>query len=278
MSSIQNSIIYPKRSKINTTMLKDFFKIKSILSLLKLTVCIISLVINIIFLIILFTPMTEYLHRLIMVDMEPVKGDVIIICSSNFPFETAEGTPGLSTLLRIEKGVRLYKAGYAPKIIAFGGIWMKKARKTTAQAIKERLLLYGIPEEDILVQDDVPGKLHYYENLLYMMEKHSDRFDFNRAMFVTSADQSYRLYHALLSEIKSPIIICCDHYEFTRDWGRRLHIFRRVANELLFGIPYFYFSGRFSTDKDFKWDRKLINATPDTEELYDIILNRGKGE
>jgi len=244
----------------------------SIFRILKIIVLFLSLVFNLGLCIILFTPLTELLHRLILVDKTPIKSDVIVICSSNFPFSTEQGLPGLSTLVRLEKGLRLYRAGYAPKIIAFGGIWMERAKKTTGQAIKERLLLYGVPEEDVIVQDEVRGKLYYYENLLAMMEKYKDRFDFNRAMFVTSADQSFRLYKCLLSEIKDPVVVTGEHYEFTKDWGRRFHIFRRIANEILFGIPYFYFTGRFSVPSTFKWDRNRINNSNNDQELYELLF------
>ena len=233
--------------------MNNFFKSKLMKTILKGMITL-SIVINIGLFTILFTPLNEWTHQLLLINFEPRESDVIVICSSNFPFNTEVGLPDLSTLVRMEKGLRLYRSGYADKIIVFGGIWMEKAKKTMAEAMKERLLLYGIPEEDIIVQDEIMGKLQYYENLLAMMETHKDRFDFNRAMFVTSADQSFRLYHALLSEIKEPIIITGEPYEFTGDWGKRFHIFRRIANEILFGIPYFYISDRFAVPSTFDFD------------------------
>lgn len=245
---------------------------RSLKFLLKVAI-ILSFTTNVIIFIILFTPLTEYLHRLVLVNKSPTKGDVIIICSSNFPFDTPQGLPGLSTLVRMEKGIRLYRDGYADTIIAFGGIRIPRSNKTTGQAIAERLRLYGIPESAIIVQDRIQGKLHYYENLLDMMERFQDKFDFNKAIFVTSADQSYRLHRCLRSEIKNPVVVTGEHYEFTDDWGRRFHIFRRVANELLFGIPYFYFSGRFSVPSTFKWDReKMLRSPGDHRELYETLF------
>jgi uncharacterized SAM-binding protein YcdF (DUF218 family) len=239
-----------------------------------ITIMFFSLSINIGLYSILFTPLNEWAHNLVLVNKEtPEKADVIIICSSNFPFDTATGLPDLSTLVRMEKGLRLYREGCADKIIAFGGIWMPNSKMTTGQAIKERLLLYGVPKEDIIVQDQVRGKLNYYENLLDMMEKHKVNFDFDRAIFVTSADQSYRLNKCLESEIKNPIVITGEPYEFTKDWGRRFHIFRRVANEIVFGIPYFYLTDRFSNPSTFVWDKSKGRSHDENKELYEIFLS-----
>ncbi|MCP4267828.1 MAG: YdcF family protein [Candidatus Brocadiaceae bacterium] len=238
------------------------------------TVMFFSLTINIGLFSILFTPLNEWAHKLVLVNKDiPDNADVVIICSSNFPFDTETGLPDLSTLVRMEKGLRVYREGIADKIIAFGGIWMPNSKMTTGQAIKERLLLYGIPEEDIIVQDQVRGKLNYYENLLDMMEKHKVEFDFNRAIFVTSADQSYRLNKCLESEIKNPLVITGEPYEFSEDWGRRFHIFRRVANEIVFGIPYFYLTDRFSNPSTFVWDKSKGRSHDEDKELYEIFLS-----
>ncbi len=221
---------------------------------IKKLIVLLSIILNLGLFIILFTPLSEWLHRLLLIEKPEIKGDVIIVCSSNFPFNTEDGLPDLSTLVRLEKGLRLYRAGFAKKIIVLGGIWMERAKKTTAEAMRERLLLYGVSEKDIIVQDEILGKRHYYENILAMMEKYKDTFDFKKALFVTSADQSFRLYHCLLSKIPEPIIIVSEKYELYPDWGSRFNIFRKIANEIFFGIPYFYFTGRFSNPSTFKFD------------------------
>ena len=232
-----------------------------------------SLALNLLVFLILFSPLNEILHEKMLVETPLVKGDVIVVCSSNFPFNTENGLLDLSTLVRLEKGLRLYRQGYADKIIAFGGIWMQRANKTTAMAIKERLLLAGVPEQDIIVQDQIKGKLYYYENLLDMMERYKGRFDFNKAIFVTSMDQSYRLYHCLLSEIKEPVVVTGEKYELAVDWGRRLHSFRRIANEILFGIPYFEHTGRFAVPSTFEWKSRSPTKLEQTRELYQEVFN-----
>ncbi len=161
--------------------------------------------------------------------------------------------PDLSTLVRLEKGIRLYREGYADRIIAFGGIEITRNGKTTGQAMKERLVLYGIPEDHIIVQDQVRGRIPYYENILHMMYTLDSEIDFNKAIFVSSNDQSFRLYHALRSEIKNPIVVTGEPYELYADRGPKLQTFRRIANEILVAIPRFYITGRFAVPSTFNW-------------------------
>jgi hypothetical protein len=105
------------------------------------------------------------------------------------------------------------------------------------------------------------------------LERHKDKFDFNKAIFVTSIDQSYRLYTCLLSEIEKPIVVVGEKYELAVDWGRRLQVFRRIANEILFGIPYFKYTGRFSVPSTFEWKTRTPTKLEQTRELYEEIFH-----
>jgi uncharacterized SAM-binding protein YcdF (DUF218 family) len=193
---------------------------------------------------ILFTPATRMMHQILATGDQPRKSEAIVVLCSVFPYATDDGLPCLSTLVRLEKGLQLYRKGYADKIIVFGGIIIPKAQKTIAQAMKERLLLYGVPESDILVHDDIPGAWGYYDNLMLLFEKYKDRFDFLKVMFVTSAENSFRIRKSLEKIINHPIIVLSEQYEYEADWGQRFQLFRRAANEILVGIPLFYFTGR----------------------------------
>lgn len=195
--------------------------------------------------IILFTPLTEAMHALLKTDDPPRQSEVIVVLSSAFSYPTKNGLPGLSTLVRLEKGLELYRQGLAPKIVVLGGIQIKNANKSIARAMQERLLLYGVPKEDIIVQDVIMGTWAYYDNLMDLLDRYKDRFDFNKAMFVTSSEQTFRIRHALKKRIPHPIIVTSEPYESVPDWGQRFQLFRRVANELLVAIPAFYFAGRF---------------------------------
>ncbi len=204
----------------------------------------ISFLINFALFIILFTPLNEWLYSFIKVSEIPQKGDVIVVLSCPFYYDTEKGVPDMSTLMRLEKGLELYKEGYADKIIVLGGIVMKRSNKTIAQAMKERLLLYNVPREDIIVHDDIKGTWEYYDNLLLLLEKYKDQFDFTKALFVTSSEQAYRIKKCLNKKLHNPIVITSEPYEFAPDWGQRFHLFRRVVNEIFFAIPSFYFSNR----------------------------------
>lgn len=208
-------------------------------------IILLSMLMNLGLLIICFTPVSEWMHGILRVGDPPHKGQVIVVLASTFPFDTQNGVPGMSTLMRLEKGLRLYRDGYADKIVVVGGIWMERARKSVAQAMEERLLLYGVPADDIIVHDDLKGTWAYYDNLLLLFEKYKELFDFNQALFVTSSEQSYRIRRVLQTKLEHPIVVISEPYEFSSDWGRRFHLFRRVANEMLVAIPAFYFSGRF---------------------------------
>ena len=164
-----------------------------------------SIFLSVIILIVLFSPLNKWLYSALMVNT-PIpfsKGDVIVICSSNFPFNTPNGLPDLSTLVRMEKGIQLYRQGYADKIIAFGGIEITKDGKTTGVAMKERLLLYGIPEQHIIVQDHVRGRIPYYENILHMMHSYSEQIDFNKAIFISSS----LIFDSVLNKFLLKIVI-----------------------------------------------------------------------
>ncbi|MBF0118034.1 MAG: YdcF family protein [Desulfobacterales bacterium] len=212
---------------------------------LKKVIINISLLSNIALLIILFTPLTESLYKLVWVCDQPQKADVIVILSSCFPFPTQKGVLDFSTYMRLEKGLELYRLGYASKIIAFGGVWIHRAEKTTGQVMKEKLILYDVPKEDIFVQDDIIGISKYYDNLILLLNKYKNQFDFNKAIFVTSLEQSYRIKKCLKKVLSNPIVVTSEPFELSLDWGKRFQLFRRVMNEICFGIPEFYLKGRF---------------------------------
>lgn len=207
--------------------------------------CIVSLSANAVLAVILFTPLTEALHSFLDRTDPPEKAQAIVVLSSAFPWKSSAGIPGLSTLMRLEKGVRLYRAGYADKIIVLGGIEIPSANKTIAQAMAERLLLYGIPQNDIIVHDDIRGTWEYYDNLVLLLKKYQKIFDFEHVLFVTSIEQSYRIKRCLQKFLRKPIVVASDPYELYPDWGRRFHLFRRVANEMLVAIPLFHLHKRF---------------------------------
>ena len=203
-----------------------------------------SLASNVLLLLIFFSPVNAWIHALLQTGSPPVKGDAVVVMTSSFPLDTENGMLDHSTLARLEKGLRIYREGLAPKIICFGALRLPRSGKTVSEAMRERLLLYGVPDGDIIIQDEVMGTNLYYDNLLAMMKRHR-QFDWNRVMFVTSTDQSRRITKALRSEIANPIVVVSEPFEVQVDWARRLHQFRRAANELFFALPFFQFTGKF---------------------------------
>ncbi|MDC0335730.1 YdcF family protein [Pseudodesulfovibrio sp.] len=204
-----------------------------------------SLAANIGLFLILFTPLTAWMHQALATGDEPRRAPAVVVLSSVFPYQTEQGMLGLSTATRLRKGLELYRQGLADKIIVFGGTSIKSANKTLAQAMKERLLLNGVPEQDIIVHDDIPGGWQYYDNLLQLMEKYKDTYDFSEIMFVTSSEQSFRIRKCLETQMEHPIIVLSEPYEMAADWAQRFQLFRRAANEMFVAIPLFYMAGRF---------------------------------
>ena len=211
---------------------------------LRKIVCLLAIVSTSTLLIILFTPVSEFGHRLLRSDDQPIPADVIVILSSSMPYRNPKGLPGQSTMYRLDKGFELYREGFAETIVAFGGIEMGEARKTTGEWMAERLVEYGVPEKSVFVADDKKGSDNYYHNLIDLVEGRYWDFDFTKALFVTTVDQSYRIRRILETRIAKPTIIVAEPYGLYPDWGRRFQHFRVFINEL-YGISKFYFLGRF---------------------------------
>ena len=79
------------------------------------------------------------------------------------PYGNPKGLPGQSTMYRLDKGFELYREGFAEIVVAFGGIEMGEARKTTGEWMAERLVEYGVPEKSVFVVDDKKGSDNYYK-------------------------------------------------------------------------------------------------------------------
>lgn len=102
----------------------------------------------------------------LVVDEKPVKSDVIIVLS---------GGQG-----RLEKGVKLYKEGYAPYLLLTNG---------SEEQLYERALALGVPTDHIFMEDKSASTL---DNAIYskeiMLEKH-----FKSAIVVSSNSHMRRV-------------------------------------------------------------------------------------
>ena len=102
----------------------------------------------------------------LIVDEKPVKSDVIIVLS---------GGPG-----RLEKGVKLYKEGYAPDLLLTNG---------SEEQLYERALALGVPTDHILMEVKSAST---FDNAIFskeiMLEKH-----FKSAIVVSSKSHMRRV-------------------------------------------------------------------------------------
>ncbi|MCP4146415.1 MAG: YdcF family protein [bacterium] len=207
-------------------------------------IVIFSLVINISLAVILFTPLIEWMYRPLLIDEQPQKSDVIVILTWLDAYDTKEGFPDFATLARLHKGLELYRQGYAGKIICVGGNKLKTSGKSLARLMKETLMLYGIPEGDIYVQDSIPGHWDYYHNLMQIVERFKGQFDFNRSIVVTSPRNTYRIKKCFLKKGIDPIMVASAKYALhPSNWHIRFELWRDIANEY-WAVCLFYALGR----------------------------------
>jgi uncharacterized SAM-binding protein YcdF (DUF218 family) len=208
------------------------------------TIFILSLLLNSCLFIILFTPITELLYKPLIVDEKPQKSEVIVILSSIDAFDTTNGFPDFSTLARLQKGLQLYRDGYADKIICVGGSKLVSTQKSYAQIMEDALLSYGIPEHDIHIQDNIEGDWNYYKNLLEMVNKFKGKYDFDNSIIVTSSQNTYRIKKLFLKQNINATIVSAEKYALQpSNWHERFGLFRDVANEY-WAVTLFYALGR----------------------------------
>ncbi|MEO5334127.1 MAG: YdcF family protein [Magnetococcus sp. YQC-5] len=203
-----------------------------------------SLLFNALILTILFTPVTEWMHQLVLIDEKPQKSEVIVILAWGAYDTDDGGMPDFNTLTRLRKGLQLYRQGYADKIICVGGNRLSSSGKSVAALMKETLILYGIPATDIQIFDKIPGNWYYYDNLLAMIEHYKKEFNFNNSLFVTYSGNTFRIKKALLKKGYNPIMISSGNYPLKPyNWHNRFEFFREIGNEY-YAIGLFYMLGR----------------------------------
>lgn len=196
-----------------------------------------SLTLNLFIAVIILTPMTEQLYKPLIVD-EPVQKSEAIIVLSGCSYRT--GLPAFMTLTRLRRCIELYRDQWADKIICLGGTRLKEIDKSIAEIMKETLILNGIPEEDILVQDET---MNTYNDISRLLVKFNKEFDFNKAIFVTSSFHTYRVKKILEKKGIDAIVVSAEPYELYPHFKTsRLAFFRVVAREYL-AICYFKIKG-----------------------------------
>lgn len=206
-------------------------------------IILLSFLINLAFVVMLFTPITEIMSRPLDVSETPRKAEVIVILAYD-AFDTESGFLDLQSRARVEKGLELYTRGFAPKIICVGGNRLSMSGKSYGARMKDLLMLYGVPEGDVLVQDDIPGNWQYYDNLMAMVEKYKDSFDFNNALLVTSFQNTLRIKKAFAKQGITPVLVAMEKYDLAPyNWHTRFNFFHSVSNEYC-ALFYFWVADR----------------------------------
>jgi len=188
----------------------------------------ISIVVNLVLGVVLFSPLTEKLYQPLLIN-EPLKKSEAIVVFSGDGY--ACGTLGMLTLTRMHKAIQIYRAGWAPKIFCIGGKRFPKIGRSISEVMRDYLILYGIPKEDILISDRARGTR---EDINLMLDEFGKKYDFHNAMFVTSSFHTFRVKKLLQKKNIEAPVVSTDRYElYPNFWATRLDIFKFVVREYL---------------------------------------------
>lgn len=197
----------------------------------------ISLSINLFLIVIIFTPLTEQLYKPLIIDEKPEKSEVIVILSAGI---YDDGLPDFGTMVRIRKGLELYRNHHADKIICAGGIKPEGLDISIAEAMKSTLVLHGVPAENVLTEDET---INTYNDITYLLKKFESMFNFNNSIFVTSSYHTYRTKKILDKKRVTALIVSANPYEL-KPISRleRLSLFKSVIREYM-ALCYFKIQG-----------------------------------
>jgi len=184
-------------------------------------------------LLVLFSPIANWLAILFFVEPKLQKTDAIIVLSaSSYP----DGTLTLFTLGREIEGISLYKEGWAKKIIFVGN--SGDGKTPDAFKMKELAIKLGVPERDILIGSN---SFNTYYNLLETQEI-MKRENLNNALLVTSSTHTRRslLVAKKLGLEIYPASFSVDKYRQVS--ADRLVLFWSEIREII-AIVYYKFKG-----------------------------------
>ncbi len=141
---------------------------------------------NVIAISLVFTPVTNYLYAILEVKPEVRKADSIILLSDGVYTDKIHAGNNYQRMLR---AYRLYKQGFADKIIICGGVVIKGI-PSFAEVMKDFLVEIGINKECIIVEN---RSLNTYENIKYAKPILKE-LNIENSLLVTS---SYHMYRSL---------------------------------------------------------------------------------
>ncbi len=196
-----------------------------------------SLILNFVLAIILFTPLTEQLYKPLIINDSLSKSEAIVVLAGDSYYS---GLPGFRSLTRLKKALELYRDNWANKIICIGGTRLAKVNKSISEILKDTLILFGIPAQDILVYDQ---SFNTYDDISNLVAKFDRQFDFNKCIFVTSSFHTYRVKKVLEKKKITAAVVSAEPYElYPNFFTLRLDLFRMVIREYL-AIYYFKTKG-----------------------------------
>lgn len=141
---------------------------------------------NIIAISLVFTPVTNYLYAVLEIEPEIRNADSIILLSDGVYTDKIHAGNNYQRMLR---AYRLYKQGFADKIIICGGVVIK-GMPSFAETIKDFLVEIGINEECLITEN---RSLNTYEDIKYAKPILRE-LNIKNSLLVTS---SYHMYRSL---------------------------------------------------------------------------------
>ncbi|MEN6440727.1 MAG: YdcF family protein [Syntrophobacter sp.] len=196
-----------------------------------------SFMLNVFALVAVFTPLAEMLYAPLIMTGQPRAGDVIVILSGGcYDF----GLPTFRSMVRMARGMQLYREKWAPKVICSGGDRAQGTGISGAAAMRNMLVSQGMPPEDIIVQDNT---LNTYNDISDVVTRYARDFDFNKAIFVTSSYHTFRTRKILEAKNINAAVVSAAPYELHPVWRiERVELLKEILRE--YGaICYFKLKG-----------------------------------
>lgn len=143
-----------------------------------------SLAMNVIVFVFVFTPLTNQLYGYLEVTPEVKKADAIILLSSAY---YTEDILEQNSFQRMLHAMSLYKEGYANKIIICGGV-LKKGDLPISVIMKRIMMKIGVDENDIITEERSQNTYENIANSIPIMRS----MGFKKVLLVTSSSHMFR--------------------------------------------------------------------------------------
>jgi uncharacterized SAM-binding protein YcdF (DUF218 family) len=179
-----------------------------------------------------FTNLDSLLVKPLIRDEAPQKADVIIVLGGGVNKDTRALPWGVEE--RVQKGVELYKDGYADKIIVTGGLIATNSY-AESEVMAPYAIQLGVPAADV-IQENKAKDTH--TNAIYS-KKIMDQNNWHTAIMVTSDFHTQRACHVFHKQNIS--VTCVAAYKnpaFKGNAFRNLIDFRAIARDYLATVYY----------------------------------------